>query len=346
MDPKYGIIGCGMISEFYFDVLGKSKRAVTHVADIEIDKARKCAETYNARCSTDYHELIKDPNVSVVVVLAHAKFHKEICLDAIKAGKSVICEKTLSNNVEEGYEIAKAAKDAGVIFFTAYMKRFFPAIQKAKDLITGLGLVFSAHCRSYQFWGNLYENTANVPAHIWLDRYGGGVLKCAGSHLLDLTLFLLGRPKSVYGHVDYVENAKLDRKAIALFEYPGSLVVNFEAAGHPLSRIGFARNNWDERIEINGTKGRLDIYLPVWNRPQDNAALLIHYDEETQTSTEHRFEAVDNFRAEIENFHDCLVNQRQGYPSSIDGFNVDVLISAIEESSRKKQPIIPDWKGL
>ena len=346
MEPKYGIIGCGHISQFYFAVLGESKNSVAHVADLNIDMAKKYAELYNARCSTEYIDVINDPDVSAVVVLVHGKFHKEVCLAAIKAGKDVICEKTLSNNAQEAYEIAKAAQDAGVIFFTSYMKRFFPASQKAKELLPKLGLIYSAYSRSYQFWGNLYENTEEIPTHIWLDGYGGGVLKCAGSHLLDLTMFLLGRPKSLYANVDYVENTKLDRKAMAILEYPGSLSVCFETAGHSLSRIGYGRNNWDERIEINGINGRLDICFPVWDKPLESAALLVHYDETSQTSTEYRFEAVDSFHDEIEYFHDCLAKRQQGHPSVIDGFNVDTLISAIDESSKKQQPVTLEWKGL
>ena len=346
MTPKYGIIGCGMISQFYFAVLGRSKNSVVHVADLDLDQAKKCAQLYHCRCSTEYMQVIDDPEVSVVVVLAHGKFHKEICLAAIKAGKDVICEKTLADNAQDACEIARAVQEAGVLFFTAYMKRFFPALQKAQELIPKLGVIFSAYVRSYQFWGNLYQKTEDIPVDLWLDKYGGGILKCAGSHLLDLTLLLLGRPQSVYAHVDYVEESKLDRKVMALLEYPGSLAVSFEAAGHPLSRIGYGRNNWDEHIEINGTEGRLDIYFPVWDRPEDNAALLAHYDETTQASTEFRYEAINSFHREIEYFHDCLTKRQQGYPGVIDGYNVDNVMSAMMQSSADKAAVTLDWQGL
>ena len=173
MNVKYGIIGCGGISQLYFDGLQKIGAQIAHVADIGEKRAKVCGKAVNAKASTDYRVLIDDPNVSVVIILAHTKFHKEMCLAAIEAGKNVICEKTLATNVEEAYQIAKAAQDKKVFFFTAYMKRFFPAVQKARELMTSLGVVYSACFRSYQFWGNLYEDTADLPAHIWLDRYGG-----------------------------------------------------------------------------------------------------------------------------------------------------------------------------
>lgn len=343
MEPKYGIVGCGYISQFYFNIFGRSKRAVVHVADVDAGRAKKAAEEFGVPASTDYRDLIRDPAVTTVVVLAHGKFHKEICLAALEAGKDVICEKTLANSADEARQIAHAAAQKKVLFFTAYMKRFFPAVQKAKELIPTLGRIFSAYSRSYQFWGNLFEPAADFSGDLWLGRYGGGVLKCAGSHLLDLTLFLLGRPQKVYGRVDYVEGCRLDRKAVALLEYPSGLTVNFEATGHCLSKIGYVRNNWDERIEINGTRGRIDLYFPTWDKPQENAALLVHYDETTQTSTEYRFDAVNNFHVQLEYFHDCLAQRRQGHPDVVDGFNVDMMISTIEESSRQGKALIPEW---
>jgi predicted dehydrogenase len=334
------------MSGYYFDYLEKLGASVVHVVDLDVERTKELGKRFGAKCSTDYKELIKNPDVSVVVVLAHAKYHKEICMAAIAAGKDVICEKTLSNSGEEAAEIAKAALQNDVIFFTAYMKRFFPALQKAKELIPSLGIIFSAYARSYQFWGNLYEVAEDFSGDLWLSRYGGGVLKCAGSHIVDLVLYLLGKPETTYANIDYVGNPKLDRKAVALLEYGQGKVVVFEAAGHPLSKIGFQKNNWDERLEINGTKGRLDIFTTTWNKPEECAALLVHYDEATQTSTEYRFEAINTFHAQVGYFHDCLSKRKQGSPSSVDGFYVDAVMSAMVQSSKEKRVITIDWKGL
>lgn len=344
MEQNYGIIGCGHISKFYFDALGRAKASIVHLCDLDMGKAKALAEPFSAQCSTDYKELINDPKVTTVVVLAHARFHKEICLAAIGAGKNVVCEKTLANSAQDALEIANAAKESGVLFFTSYMKRFFPAVQRAKELIPGLGVLYSAYARSYQFWGNLFEPPEDFSPDLWLNNYGGGALKCAGSHILDLALFLFGRPGSLYGNVDYVEGTKLDRKVVALLEYENSLTVNFEATGHCLSKIGYQRNNWDERIEINGTKGQVDIFLTTWDKPEECAALLVHYDEDTQTSTEYRFDAINTFHAQIQHFHDCLSEGRQGHPDVVDGYNVDQLISSIFESSSKKIPVDIAWE--
>lgn len=164
--------------------------------------------------------------------------------------------------------------------------------------------------------------------------------------MIDMTMNLLGRPESIYAHIDYVPGSRLDRKATALFEYENGMVVNFETAVHPLKKIGYERNSWDEYIQINGVNGRLELYTVMWDHPENNAALLVHYDNERETTTEYRFDIVNPFDTEMKYFCECLEKREQGYPGVIDGFNVDVVIETMAESSEKKASLKVDWRGL
>jgi len=346
MKQGYGIIGCGSISRFHFNGLEKAGAGIVRVADVDMSRAAQCAARFGAAVSSDWREVLDDPKVSVVSVLAPARLHREICLAAIEAGKHIICEKTMAADAGEAYDIACAVRNSGTIFFTAFMKRFFPAVEKAVELLPSLGRLFSAHVRTYQNWGDLYS-LKSASDHGWiLEGYGGGIIKCAGSHMLDLMLHLLGRPAGVYADIDYVSGSRLDRKAMAQFKYPGSLAVNFEAVAHPLTGIGYERNSWDEKIEISGTGGRLEIYTVKWDTPENNAALLVHYDNERAVSTEYRFAAVNPFDLEMAHFNDCLRRGVPAGPDVIDGFNVDVLIAAMEEAHAAGKCINIDWKGL
>lgn len=344
--PKFGIVGCGNIARFHCNGLEKAGAAIVHLADINEKAAQGYVEKFGARFSNDYRDLLDDPEVTVVSVLTNSKYHKEICLEALKSGKDVICEKTMMDNAREAEEVVKALPASGRLFFTAFMKRFFPAAQKARELLPSLGRLFSAQVRSYQMWGNFYE-LENDRGYEWiLNNYGGGVVKCAGSHMLDMTMSLLGRPQSIYAHIDYVPHSKLDRKAAALFEYENGLAVNFETAVHPLKRIGYERNSWDEFIQINGVKGRLELYTVMWDYPENNAALLVHYDNEKETATEYRFDIVNPFDIEMKYFCECLEKREQGAPTAVDGFNVDKVIETMFESSLQKAAVTIDWRGI
>jgi predicted dehydrogenase len=345
MKPKWGIIGCGGISRFHFGGLAHIDADVVHIADLNPDAAAPYVSSFDARFSTDYRDLLADPEVTVVSVLTTGRYHKEIALAALAAGKDVVCEKTLADNASEAVEIARAAQASDRLFFTAYMKRFFPASQKLRELLPSLGTLFSAQVRTYQPWGNYYDPppVGDKPSGGAIESYGGAVMKCAASHLIDLTLSFLGRPDSLYAHVDYAPGTEFDRKATALFEYEAGLVVSFEAATHSLTRIGYERNAWDEFVQINGVNGRLDLAIVKWDEPEDNAALLVHYDNEAETATEYRFPAVNPFYREIAYFEDCLTRREQGHPDVVDGYNVDVIIETMAASSRERRSLDLDW---
>ena len=164
--------------------------------------------------------------------------------------------------------------------------------------------------------------------------------------MLDMMMCLLGRPARLFAHVDYIPESRFDRKATALFEYPSGLAVSFEAATHPLKRIGYERNSWDEAIQINGVNGRLDLAFPRWDQPECNAPLLVHYDNETEAATEYRAAPVNPFDVELAYFHDCLARREQGHPDAAHGFAVDLLIEMMVESHRQRASIELDWRGL
>ena len=346
MKPKWGIIGCGGISRFHFAGLEKAGADIVHIADLDMDAAQPYLDQFGARFSTDYQDLLADPEVTVVSVLTNSKYHREMCQAALDAGKDVVCEKTMTENASEAAEIVTAVQDSNSIFFTAFMKRFFPATQKAKELLPALGRLFSAQIRTYQPWGNYYQMDADdIPSWVF-DKYGGAVMKCAASHLLDLTFSLLGRPESLYANVDYIPNSNFDRKVTSLFEYNDGMVASFEAAVHPLTRIGYERNAWDEHIQINGVNGRLDLYIVQWDFPEHNPTLLVHYENETETSTEYRFPAVNPFDIEMAVFSQQLTQQVQIHPDVVDGFNVDYMIEMMARSHREKKPLLLDWMGF
>ncbi|NQT58206.1 MAG: Gfo/Idh/MocA family oxidoreductase [Bacteroidetes bacterium] len=346
MKPKFGIVGCGNISRFHFNSLEKAGAEIVHIADINEAAAKPWVDKFGAKFSTDYNDLINDPEVTVVSILTGSKFHKDIALKAIKAGKDIICEKTMMDNAAEAEEVAKAVGNSRILFFSAFMKRFFPASVKAKELVPALGRIFSAQVRTYQPWGNFYEADDAGDFGFVLSTYGGAVTKCAGSHMLDMMMFLLGRPESLYAHIDYIPGTQFDRKATALFEYKDGMTASFEAATHPLKKIGYEKNSWDEYIQINGVHGRIDLYTVMWDQPENTAALLVYYNNEDETSTEYRFDAVNPFDIEMKYFLDCLSDRKQGDSAVVDGFNTDVIIETMTKSAQDKVSVTIDWKGL
>ena len=349
MLPIYGIIGCGGIAKFHLEGLKKAGANVACVSDVDEQAALPYVNEFGAKYYPDYRRMITDPDITAVYVLASGKLHRQMCIEALNAGKDVICEKTMTNGVAEAAQVMKAVQESGRIFFTAYMKRFFPATQKALELLPSIGRVFSAHIRSYQPWKEDYftmESASDSDFSQVYASYGGAILKCAGSHMLDLMMCFMGRPQAVSANMDYIKGTRFDRKASALFDFKEGATALFEAAAHPYGKIGYERNGWDEQMEINGSRGKLLINTVLWDHPENNGALLVHYDNESATSTEYRFDAVNPFDIETVYYKNCLEDRNQGNPDVIDGFNVDAVIETMVQSACEKQRIEIDWDAL
>ena len=340
MKIQAGVIGCGNISKFHFSGLEKAGAKVRWVCDLVEKNARPYADRFGAKYTADWKEIVADPDVNTVVITALSSVHKAVCLAAIAAGKAVICEKTLTENPSDSLEIVRAAEAKGTIFYTSYMKRFIPAVAKAKELLPGLGTIVSTHIRSHQPWGNIWDvhpesgffHTPPGGGSAVRKNYGGGILVCGGSHILDLICFFLGRPKKVYAKIHTPADRDYDLHAMAFLETENG-PADFEAWAHPLGKIGFLRDGWDERIEINGSAGRLEVFSAQWDNPSNKASLLVHYDNATGNSTEYRSDPVSPFDEAIGFFCRNIAAGTQGAQSKMTGYDVDELIACIQASA-------------
>ncbi|MDK1031773.1 MAG: Gfo/Idh/MocA family oxidoreductase, partial [Planctomycetia bacterium] len=237
------------------------------------------------------------------------------------------------------------------IFYTSYMMRFIPAVEKAKELMPSLGQIMSTHIRAYQYWGNLWEGN---PAEGFFHKpageaspsvknFGGGILVCGGSHILDLVVFFLGRPRRLFASTYTPDYTDLDLHAAALMETDNG-VVHYGALAHPLTKIGYLRDSWDEHIEINGTGGRLDIYSATWDQVEHKASMLVHYDNTTEQSTEYRYDAVSPFERAVAFFCANIERGEQGSQSRLTGYDVDELIAHITKSGETGQALDINWR--
>ncbi len=351
MELNVGVIGCGSISRFHFAGLAKVGVKIRWVCDLSETAARPWAQRCEARYASDYRQIVEDPAVAVIDVTTISRAHKPICLAAIAAGKAVICEKTLAENADDALEIVQAAAQKNTLFYTSYMKRFIPAVQKAKELLPSLGQILTTHIRAYQCWGDLWTSAPaegffhTPPGGVSPVRssYGGGVLTCGGSHILDLVNFLLGRPTRLYARVHKPQGRDYDLRASALLETANG-IVHFDALAHPLHKIGFLRDGWDEQVEINGTHGRLTILSAAWDQFEHKASVLIHYDNATGNATEYRFAPDSPFERAIGFFCQQIQLNVQGSQPRTTGYDVDELIATFHRSSDSGQALDVNYR--
>ena len=197
---KAGIIGCGGIAN------GKHLPALKNLPDVSVvafcdiikERAEAAAKKFGAegaRVYTDYRELLADPEVETVHVCTPNRSHSFITVDALDAGKHVICEKPMAINSVEAKKMLDAAKRNNRVLTIGYQSRQRDdSLYMKKEAEEGtFGDIYYANAiairrRAVPTWG------------VFLDEYeqGGGPLIDIGTHALDLTLWIMDNYKPKY----------------------------------------------------------------------------------------------------------------------------------------------------
>ncbi|MGW9125546.1 Gfo/Idh/MocA family protein [Paenibacillus chitinolyticus] len=205
MSQKYriGIIGCGGIANGkHLPSLAKLPNVeLVAFCDIVIERAEKAKEQYgsgDACVYQDYRELLKDSSLDIVHVCTPNDSHADITIDALEAGKHVMCEKPMAKTSVDARRMVDAAKRTGKKLTIGYNNRFRSDSQYLKKLCEDgeLGEVYfaKAHAirrRAVPTWGVFLDE----------EKQGGGPLIDIGTHALDLTLWMMDnyKPKVVLG---------------------------------------------------------------------------------------------------------------------------------------------------
>ncbi|HHV74389.1 MAG TPA: Gfo/Idh/MocA family oxidoreductase [Thermoanaerobacterium sp.] len=201
---RVGIIGCGGIAN------GKHMPSLSKLDNVEIvafcdvkeEKALKAAKDYGvdgAKTYNDYRKLLEDKSIDVVHVCTPNKSHSDITVDALEAGKHVMCEKPMAKTANDAKRMLDAAKRTGKKLTIGYQNRFRPDSQYLHKLCQdgALGEIYfaKAHAirrRAVPTWGVFLNE----------EEQGGGPLIDIGTHALDLTLWMMNnyKPKYVVGN--------------------------------------------------------------------------------------------------------------------------------------------------
>ncbi len=197
---RIGIIGCGGIANGKHMPSLRQIPGVQMVAfcDIIEERARKAKQDYgtpDAAVYTDYRKLLEDKTIDVVHVCTPNRAHSFITVDALHAGKHVMCEKPMAINAAEAKKMLDAAKETGKLLTIGYQSRQRADAQYMKQecLAGTFGDIYYAKAtairrRAVPTWG------------VFLNEYeqGGGPLIDIGTHALDLTLWMMDNYKPKY----------------------------------------------------------------------------------------------------------------------------------------------------
>ncbi|MDI9468942.1 MAG: Gfo/Idh/MocA family oxidoreductase [Bacillota bacterium] len=191
------VIGCGTIANSaHIPSYEKDPRAkITWFCDIIPERAEAARDAYGSgKVTTDYREVLQDPDVKAVSVCTPNNVHAEITIAALEAGKDVLCEKPAARTYAEAEQMLAAKQRTGRTLNIGVVNRFNDAVNQIKQRIDAgeLGTVhhvyvsFRAH-RSIPGIGGAFTTHAIA---------GGGALIDWGVHYLDIVMYCLGDPEA------------------------------------------------------------------------------------------------------------------------------------------------------
>lgn len=328
-----GIVGAGAIALLHaqaYSTIPSTK--IVGIADLIEERAEGLARKFNAKeCYTDYKKMLRQSEVQIVSVCTPPWTHKGIVLDAIDAGKHVLCEKPMALSLRDANEMVAAAKNSGLKLGIDFQNRYLPQHQKAKKLLDEnlIGKLFQIRCRvGYPI---LQVLPPDAPMREWLfdrDRSGGGVLMDFGSHWIDLARWFVG------DEVNTV-SALYSSQEIKSVEDNAMVLCEFENGVQALIDISWTQKGGFNFVELYGRNGTI-----VCNGPQP---IMIYTEKESLSQSLGRgwihpqLEPADEpHKCLIKDFVKSVESGTNLFVSGEDGRSVQEIITAAYESYRTR----------
>jgi predicted dehydrogenase len=296
---RVGVIGCGVAAwTGHLPWIWEHPDAtLAAVCDSSRDRALQAQSRYGAGfATTDFRELLSRDDVDAVCVCTPPGSHAEIATVAAERGKHILLEKPMARSAAECELLIAAARTHGVLLMLGHEKRFHPACQKIRSIVSSgaLGRVYYLVVH----WGSsvkldperlIPEGYRENYQWRWKDpSVGGGILQDHLPHYVDLWRWWTGSEvATVCTEAQNVTRDYLGNREIGLWEdfctvlmrFQDGTVGSFETGtvGRGLSPIlhnGSGLGEWSEFGYLYGTRGQLAFDFPPWDSPEQGRIMV------------------------------------------------------------------------
>jgi len=338
---RIGLVGTGgMANAHARDIASNRQARLVAVADVNMVKAKEFAgkhgveNVYNSQT-----ELLEKTQVDAIINVTPDAFHAPLTLEALAAGKHVLCEKPLATNYSDAKRMADVAKRKGVINMVNFSYRNSSAIQRAKVMVErgDIGRPIHFEASYLQSWLStmVWGDWRTSPAWLWRlsSAHGSmGVLGDIGVHILDLASYPLGRYASVSCRLHAFDKAPGGKIGEYKLDANDSAVIHAEMASGALGVVHASRWATGHRnsllLRIYGEEGALVIDLDKGYDRLDTCIGKNRIKAEWKTVTCPR--TPNNF----ERFVRSIRTGKQDQPDFVQGAAIQQVIDACFISSK------------
>lgn len=299
-----------------------------------VDKNLKRAETLAskfdvAKVTDDYWEIIREVDAAILA-LPH-DLHAPVAMDLLNRGIHVLVEKPMALSIAECKAMISAAKQSGATLAVGLMRRFLPAHQLAKKLISN---GFLGRIKSFDVREGIIYSWPVASDFFFRRETGGGVLADTGAHTLDTLLWWLGDYESFEYFDDNMGGVEANCKIHLKMKNGAEGVVE-------LSRTRNLRNT----AIIRGEKAALEVQMlgsQISIQPNGVNAKVIGNAIDNQHAELKKSQSVEELmKAQLEDWVEAIQNKREPY---VTGKEACKSIALIEACHKNRKPLEMSWR--
>ncbi len=300
-----GLVGCGRISQSWLEAIRQCKHVqLVSVMDINPEFSKPIAQLTGATAFNDLEEFIHHKKLDGVIVCSPPATHKPVACRLMEEGISVLCEKPLALNLEDGITMYDVAKKNDVVLMMGSKFRYVEDVIRTKAIIA-TGMLGKIH-----FYSNQFCSQINMSGR-WNSNpqvSGGGVIMDNGPHAVDIIRYLMGPISKIYAH-------ESSRGAGLSVEDTATISVITKSNVISTINLSWALNlQTSSYIEIYGTEGAIKV---GWKD-----SMYQHSGHPNWISYGIGYQKVGAFKTQLENFintihgtHEPLITPEDGLAS-------------------------------
>lgn len=338
---RFGVIGCRLGEGHIQSALRDPAMELKAICDVDVERIENLVKTYGIErrnCYTDYKQLIEREDIDAVVVATPDMLHEEQAVAAMKAGKHVLCEKPMALSLDECKRMIQASQDTGKKLMIGQVVRYTPGAVLAKKLIEDGEI------------GELFYVESEY-AHDYMNARGAGDWRVdprrhpfigGGCHAVDLLRWIAGNPYEVFAYANHkiLKSWPVDDCTVSIIKFPNNVI------GKVFVSIGCKRK-YTMRTVLYGDKGTiiLDTLLPYISIFRDTVPDPIYGNvPQTAQTIEVRLDVPvnsHNIPAEMEEFADILLNDKEVLTDGIQGASTVSACVAVVQSTHTGEKVCP-----
>ena len=333
---RFVLIGCGRIAQNHLQAVDALEDIeVVAVCDHTAAKAEKLAADRGCRAYTDAEAMLAEQQPDAAIICVPTPAHEEYALLCARYKVAVLCEKPLTRTTGACRRLVDAVKEAGIIFMTAQVVRFWPGYVEIKEMIDRkeLGEIYMIRFRRVTSRDDAIAGWLNMP------RLGGGAIHDMLVHDVDYLRYIAGPFDRCYANATKDESGCYNN-VMANIICKNGIHAMAEASftmqtGYPfsfsVSMIGSEATleyDYHAGIRIADTD-EAESHMKIWRKGSGLEVI--------------RVEEADAFVRQMRYFADCVKNHE--YPTLItpdESYEVIHLVDALHESAHTGEVVALD----